>query len=73
MSTEENPLPWPTPFELEMRAAVSRIEAHQLRQDRLIIDHQIEWRNHARLQAEKMDELNRLLKKLTTNGGGDHA
>lgn len=77
-ATDHGPaLPWPSESELELRARLAAIESHQLRQDRLVTDLQLEGRRIARASTQlalrieaKVDSLVNLIRAMGGNGHG---
>ncbi len=69
------PLPWPSAFELEIKARLNDLESHQNRIDRLLIEIQGDIRRAERAKAErdarieaKVDSLVALLRSSGANG-----
>ncbi len=60
--------PWPTGFELEIRAELLDIAEHQRRADRLIMELQLEMRRTHREVIARFDELKLLLIQMASNG-----
>jgi hypothetical protein len=70
-------VPWPSTFEIEVKARLNDIEAHQLRIDRLLIEMQGDIRRAERVKAErdariesKLDSLVSLIRAQGENGHG---
>lgn len=60
--------PWPSSLELEVRAELLDIQEHQRRQDRLIMELQLEMRRAHREVITRFDELKALLIQMVSNG-----
>ncbi len=65
-------VPWPSSFELEVRAELLDAAEQQRRTNRVVMQLQLEQRRHHRQQTAKMDELLRLVRALTASGGNGH-
>lgn len=62
--------PWPSGFELEVKAELAGIIEHQRRTDRLLMELQLELRRSHREVIARFDELKLLLVQLAGNGHG---
>lgn len=77
MSTElpQNGLPWLSEVELEVRAQLTELSAHQLRTDRLLMDMQLEVRHMKKEITDQLESMGSqvavlvgLVRKLVSNG-----
>ena len=72
MTDANTPVPWATPFELEVRRDLADLTEHQRRQDRLLMELQLESRRQHRDLMAAIGELKQLAQRALTNGGAEH-
>lgn len=74
--TGETEMPWPSEFQLELRARITDVESHLLRVDRLLMEVQGDARRTARKEAEQLARIEAKLDSvaivLRTNGSNGH-